>query len=307
MDSNLVKCFICDVECAVQENHLGSNIARALFMPMTSVLAKCLRTIVEAENEYFCAQCVKKIEDYDQLIQLSSQIETELYELYQKKPSESCYLLDAEVIQDPSMNVALIQSDDLKLENQSVLHDEPPGEELTENYDDMVVEYLDEYEAQSDDVDVKIEQKEAEHSKVENSPNIQIEDTTKPEEAAATKEQPENTEETEDTEQTKQTEKKTRSRTRRAAESRIVKNKTMKTVNDSPEPTEQELKCQKCSYAAESRVDLEEHMTLKHIEDVKRLVCDICGRSYKSKSALCVHLGMHNGRNSHGNKNEFFF
>lgn len=289
MDTNLVKCFICDVECAVQENRLGLNIARTLTMPMTSVLAKCLRTIVESENEYFCGQCVKKIEDYDQLIQLSLQIETELYELYQKKPLESCYLLDAEIIQDP-MNAGLIQSHELKLENQSIIHDEPLDDELNDTYDDMVVEYLEEYETQSDDVDLKLhQQKEADNSKTENSTEIFIETTTKTEEAEI-----ENKEE----EQLK-TRKKTRVKTKANTKSRIVKHQTMKT--NSIEPTEQELKCQNCPYKAKSRLDLEEHKTLKHIDEVNTLICDICGRQYKTKSALCVHLGVHNGRNSHGN------
>lgn len=284
MDANSIKCFICDVECLAQENYLGANIARTLTMQMSSVLAKCLRTIVETENEYFCEQCVKKIEDYDQLMQLSLQIETELYELYRKKPSESCYFLDAEIIveQDP-LNGELMSTQSLKLENASVMNDEPLAEHDT--YDEMVVEYLDDFDAQSDDVNSSTDHKEIEAIKelsIEKSPEKILESTVKIEE----KEIPTP---------------KLRSK-RGTAKKRTNKPNVVQLI-DFPETisTDLEIKCQKCSFTANSNLELEEHKTIMHVEEVKKLDCDICGRSYKTKSALCVHLGMHNGRNSHGN------
>lgn len=280
MDTNSIRCFICDVECLAQENYLGVNIARTLTMDMSSVLAKCLRTIVEAENEYFCGHCVKKIEDYDHLIQLSLEIETELYELYRKKPSESCYLLDAEIIveQDP-LNGELLSTQALKLENSTVINEEPPAEH--ETYDEMVVEYLDDFDAQSDDVNSSTEHKEVETIKelsIEKDPEKGIESVGKIEGEQIL--------------------------TPKKSKRGIVKNRSNKAkasqIIDLPEPVEEEIKCQKCSFTADSRLELEEHKTIMHVEEVKKLDCDVCGRSYKTKSALCVHLGMHNGRNSHG-------
>lgn len=287
MDSHLGKCFICDVECSVDDRNVGINIARRLTMPIASVLTKCLRTVVDTENEYFCAECVIKIEDYDQLIQLSLQIETELYELYQRKlTTDSCYLLDAEIIVEPdAMNDELIKPEKMKLENETILS-EPSTEEFNETFDGMVVEYLDDYETQSDDVNLAEDQEEtvaAIEESNENSSEPTIEQSTTPKMPTS------------------------RPKRKKGSIKQGVTTKTKmkpKTEPSSESPSEQSTenntKCHLCSFVGENRLELEEHKTIKHIDEIKRLVCDICGRTYKSKSALCVHLGMHNGRNSHG-------
>lgn len=270
MDSSIVKCFICNIDCIGENQYLGINIARTLTMPIASVLLKCLRAIVNVENEFFCTECVKKLEDYDQLIQLTLQIETELYELYRKKSMDSCYLLNTEIISDQNAIIddEIIQSDDLKLENES---DEHLTEVFNETYDEMVIEYLDDFETQSDDVTLTEGKKEVlavqdDETLNENSPEIKS--TT---ESILT-----------------------RKKNTRKTKSRIIKS-TMKEGSD-------DFHCQveQCEFVAETKFELEEHKILAHNDETKRLVCDICGRSYKTKSALCVHIGMHNGLNSHG-------
>ncbi|XP_031621756.1 zinc finger protein 90 homolog isoform X2 [Contarinia nasturtii] len=246
MDSLVAKCFVCNVECCAQNKYL---------------------------------ECVKKIEDYDHLVQLTSQIETELYGLYRKKLEEPCYLLDAEIIDDHNAINAeiLIQSDELKMEKSS-----DNSDDVTDGtYDDgMVVEYLDDYEVQSDEGDLNEEQKEPTINEAhENNSSAEFEKGEKSNESVAQK----------------VTQRKAKQK-RGSLRSRNAKMKEDKQLLDNL--FEGDLKCYMCKYVAENRSDLEVHKTLKH-DEIQKLVCDICGRSYKSKSALCVHLGIHSGRNSH--------
>lgn len=255
---------------------------------MTAMLAKCLRSIVDTENEYFCMECTRKLEEYDQVIQLSVQIETELYELFQRKPSEPCYLLDAEIISDQDqINEALIENDNAKIVKEAT-QIEIPGEEFAESYDEMVVEYLEDYETQSDTAELVNDQNEVgmEDKLVPNNDD----DTEIVEEKVLRKTpSPRKTKNKKDN-----------------AKNRKGKKSAVQTKTEPSEAIDSDLSCQKCSFIAETREELEEHKTINHIEEIKQLVCDICGRSYKSKSALCVHIGMHNGRNSHGNSFDCF-
>lgn len=129
MEAVLTKCFICDVACVAHEKYLGINIARTLTLPMSSILDKCLRAQIDVDKEIFCAECAKKIEEYDQVVQLSLQIETELYELFHKKETES-YLVDVEVIGETE-----------KIPHKYLV-DEINDDDTID--DGMVVEYLDE-------------------------------------------------------------------------------------------------------------------------------------------------------------------
>lgn len=275
MEATAAKCYICDVECPAEDQFLGTNISRTLTMSMTAMLEKCLRIIVETENEYFCGECTHKIEEYDQLIQLSVQIETELYELFQKKPIEPCYLLDAEIISDSnSINNVLIETDEIK---QIIKTDEVPVEEISETYDDMVIEYLDEFETQSTEgTDLLLDQNQVIVDVKEESNIIEIDDKPKIQKLPSPR--------------------------KAKANDKNRVNKKKGTNMETPEDKEILLNCQQCSFVAKTREELEEHKSINHIDEIKRLVCDICGRSYKSRSSLCVHLGMHNGRNSHGKK-----
>lgn len=295
METNIAKCFICDVECDADEKFLGTNIARTLTTPMSTVLAKCLRTIVDTENEYFCSECTRKIEEYDQMVQLSLQIETELYELFRKKPIESCYLLDAEIITDPiaiNSGAQIITSEELKLEN--VSPQKASENDLTESYDEMVVEYLDEYDTQSNNDD--------DNELLHTNDADEIADNDK---VADQLELSENDVE----EKVIKIETKTPGRRGRkpkktgGVKGNAIKTKaTTKRINKQPE----DLTCKQCSFTANSHEEFAEHKATEHFkENGKRLTCDTCGRSYKSKSALSVHLAMHKGRSPHGKSCSF--
>lgn len=254
---------------------------------MTAMLAKCLRTIVDAENEYFCSECTRKIEEYDQMVQLSLQIETELYELFRRKPTDSCYLLDAEIIDDQdAISDGLVETENIKLEAHAIaekISDE--DNELNETYDEMVVEYLDDYETQSDEANLLIpDEKEIKVIK-EEEPSSCASDEASQEKGI------------EDTQKVGTIRK---VRSKKGGGKKQVARKKLTTTAKTAQTTTIDPSCHFCSFTAKSREELEEHKTLKHFEEIKRLVCDICGRVYKSKSALCVHLGMHNGRSSHG-------
>lgn len=306
METNIsvFKCFICDVECDAEEKFLGTNIARTLTTPMSTVLAKCLRTIVDTENEYFCSECTGKIEEYDQMVQLSLQIETELYELFQKKPLVSCYLLDAEIITDPiaiNNGEQKISTAELKLEN--VSPQKAAANDSTESYDEMVVEYLDEYDTQSnndnDDNDDLLHTDEADEMLNNNKEADQLELSEIDVEGQVIK---------------------ARSPGRRGRKpKRIVgvkKGSPIKTKATKKrlekqlkveEEEEDDLNCKKCDFSANSHEELAEHRANEHRNGKGKLMsCDICGRTYKSKSALSVHLAMHNGHSPHGNCCSFF-
>lgn len=297
METSITKCFICDVECDADEKFLGTNIARTLTTPISAVLAKCLRTIVDTDNEYFCSECTRKIEEYDQMVQLSLQIETELYELFRKKPIESCYLLDAEIISDPD-GMPMIESVVLKIEDESQSKN-ASGNDLTESCDEMVVEYLDEYETQSndnDDLHTNETDETISSDKVADLLGFDQNDVKKETDI--------------DTVEIEQTVEKRKGRKKKkpGPKSRTIKKKATTKRTEKQLKEEINLDCKQCSFTASSREEFEEHKTTEHFEEGKRhLKCDICGRTYKSKSALCVHLGTHNGRSPHGKIQWLFF
>lgn len=278
METNIAKCFICDVECTAEDRFLGTNISRTLTMSMTAMLAKCLRTILDTENEYFCGDCISKIEEYDQVIQMSVQIENELYEMFRKKP---VYLLDAEIITDQNaIDDALLESENLNVSKEATQGD-VSIEELDESYeldDEMVVEYLEDYETQSEDADLMSE----------------------PNQMPAIVKEELNTSTDDKTNTGKKPPGRKAKNKKRNVKSGTNKKKTDKRKAEPPKAVETKLECQECQFTAATREELEEHRAFNHIDEIKRLACEICGRTYKSKSALCVHVGMHNGRNSHG-------
>lgn len=245
MDAILAKCFICDVACVAHEKYLGLNIARTLTMPMVNILDKCLRAHIDVEKEIFCAECAKKIEEYDQLVQLSLQIETELYELYHKKVvTESCYLIDAEVI-DPDKNSL---SESLEDENNC-------------NYDGMMIEYL-------DDHDFNSISEPAEESRTDSKSELGEEEDDEI-----------------DGEEERAEEEEISSPTRRKSKRNSDSNTKIDQVSVNV------YKCKKCDFESLEYDEYQDHRTEHGTEE--RFVCDICGRSYKSKSALTSHIVNH--------------
>ncbi|XP_044752078.1 zinc finger protein 287-like [Coccinella septempunctata] len=53
-------------------------------------------------------------------------------------------------------------------------------------------------------------------------------------------------------------------------------------------------KCTRCNIIFFSKQELKSHNTTKHAED-KPYICEVCGKVYRHKSALTIHVGMHNG------------
>lgn len=113
METDLVNCFVCYASCVAKEKYLGSHIARLLTMPLSSLLSKCLQSIVQPDDEFFCGECSRKLEEYDQLVQLSLQIETELYEQFQNKVLKvgEWNTTDNDVVVQESMNEVLVDFD----------------------------------------------------------------------------------------------------------------------------------------------------------------------------------------------------
>lgn len=246
MEAILTKCFICDVACIAHDKYLGINIARTLTMPIGNILDKCLRAQIDVEKECFCAECAKKIEEYDQVVQLSLQIETELYELYHKKASESCYLIDAEVIGD----LTKIEHDDpSKSENEDPAKTEYEDSIETETnyqYDGMVVEYL-------EDTDQHLNESTSSSEHIEDGRCSDDKEESPPQ----------------------------RRKSKRNPEARVQIEVKI-------------YKCKKCHFKTLEYDEFIEHRAEHETEE--RFVCDICGRSYKSKSALTTHIGLHSNR-----------
>lgn len=246
MEAILTKCFICDVACVAHDKYFGINIARTLTMPMVNILGKCLRARIDAEKEIFCAECAKKIEEYDQVVQLSLQIETELYELYHKKVTpDSCYLIDAEVIESDKHSSKYSLTESLE-------------DETNCNYDGMTIEYLDdhltnEFSSSSEPADDSQQDVGSELGEEEN------EEMSSP----------------------------PRRKSKRKLESSTKIGQVSVKV----------YKCKKCDFRSLEYDEYQDHR-MEH-ETEERFVCDICGRSYKSKSALTSHIGIHANKNSY--------
>lgn len=86
VEAVVTKCYICDVACVALEKYRGISIARKFVLPMKSLLLKLLRIHVDSvDEEIFCPECSKKIEEYDHILQLTEQIETDILDLFRGK------------------------------------------------------------------------------------------------------------------------------------------------------------------------------------------------------------------------------
>lgn len=94
-DTNLPKCFICDGSIPSSDECLGSAVAQTVMTSVAKILEMCLQHLfAEIDNEFFCFDCIQKIQHYDQLAQLSKQIESELFEAYQRKSLNNYFIVD---------------------------------------------------------------------------------------------------------------------------------------------------------------------------------------------------------------------
>lgn len=297
METILTKCFICDVACVALEKYLGINVARNITLPIKTILTKCLRETVESEKEYFCAECAKKIEEYDQIIQLSLQIETELYELYHKKMNESCYLLDAEIIVGANGT-----NNSIDLENRTS-HDElndstthPDEEDETDNshYDDMVVEYLYECEPHENDSEYSAEQKTffKPETKMNRTHKIIIDKTLNRLDDSDSAGNGKSSK--------KVKQKKASPKTLTDKKKKLPVRKVQdKQTSDATHKTDGFANRKKCDFITKDYDEIQQHEDAHKDDEGERVACDICGRSYKSKSALSIHIGIHSGKSPH--------
>lgn len=309
MDSNLAKCFICDMSCDAKCTNQGLFIAQTLTMPLISVLTKCLRTFVEVENEYFCRECVGKIAEYDKLAKLSLDIEADLYRQYQNKPFRSGFLddefiVDQNEIRDkisdffnfkPNLKIrnnstkttTVIDEIDLTTSPSDVASDdeqepepEPePEQELNEPTDAVVDEDLNfikqiEQNEQNEQSDQSEESDQSEYEDEEFSENSELKSKDDENDSQSYEATEENVQSTND----KQT--------------NIVKKRKIKRGRK-----------RKQANISNSNVSSNNNNNNNNIHsgDPTRISCDVCGRTYKSKGALGTHMVKHSDNNPHGN------
>lgn len=289
MDLNLAKCFICDVTCAAKSKNLGLNITRTLTMPLISVLTKCLRTFVEVDHEYFCHECTRKIEEYDNLAKLSLQIETELYKQFQNKPFKSSFLVD-EIFANQSDirdfldhgpkiedDISPPQTDGIDLTTKSTRKTRKSPSPVTDYESDSSDERSTSDKAEAQDIFEIIEI-------AERTVRTQLNQSIDPIESI------ENVDLFEDSNLNEPVDE---------CNTEIVKS------NDQIEIKKRRGRKRKPKF---ERISLKDWQTkcdgMKKKDWTQmggRLTCDICGRTYKSKGALGVHMVKHSDQNPHGN------
>lgn len=274
MDSNLVKCFICDVTCVAKSVNFGANIARTLTMPLISVLTKCLRTFVEVENEYFCCECTNKIEEYDNLARLSLQIETELYRQFQNKPFKSSFLDDELFVDQSEIRDFLDNGRNEKITTSS---SQTSGIDLSSkskpqsNNNDLNSETVNEITTSQkvgEDYNPEINENSTEPDSIETLEQCEPNDENEPMEKSIIYDADEE---------------------RQAEIARFIarikaKKKPGRKCKQPPPTSTQTMKLKDWKIPSEGP-----------------LTCDICGRSYKTKGALGVHMVKHSDSNPHGN------
>lgn len=296
MDSNLAKCFICDMSCDAKCTNQGLYIAQTLTMPLISVLTKCLRTFVEVENEYFCCECVRKIAEYDKLAKLSLDIEADLYRQYQNKPFRSGFL-DDEFIGDQNeirdkisdffnfksnlklrnnstKTTTVIDEIDLTTSPSEVAADDEqqpePEQELNETADDVVADedlnFIKQIE-QNEQRDQSGESDQSEYEDEEFSENSEPKSKDDENDGQSNDAAEENVESASD-EQTNIVKKRKTKRGRKRRQTNKNSNNNNNNIQ-SGDPT--------------------------------RISCKICGRTYKSKGALGTHMVKHSDNNPHSN------
>lgn len=227
MDSTSSKCFICDVKCEAKDINLASNIAKTLSMPLILVLTKCLRTFFdEIENEYFCCDCIRKIEEYDRLTTLSMNIENELYHQFQNKPFK-------------------VFENQIDQREQEVVLNAETNDKTEDHHIALSID--------GNDVIIKSEQNGLEDEPTEDE--IFVESLT---------------------------------------------NEIMSTHPTYQSEYVQTIKKTKVKKDLENKLK-SKRKRLKNLKiSTNRLTCDICGRSYKSKGALGIHMVKHTKSNPHG-------
>lgn len=280
--------------CVAKSKNLGSNIARTLTMPLISVLTKCLRTFVEVENEYFCGECMRKIEEYDNLARMSLQIETELFRQFQNKPFKSSFL-DDELFVDQSeirdfldqgskgkINTTRPKTDDIDLLSKAT---QQSTEKQTKPI--TIEELLNPPKVEDDgDSDEEIEDEEEEEEYDEEIIEPEYNENVK---KSGHFESVEPIALIPKLEQMEKSIKINAESDRNAEIAEFIERIKSKKKRG--------RKCKPKPPVSTERMKLKDWK----ITSEGPLTCDICGRSYKTKGALGVHMVKHSDSNPHGN------
>lgn len=291
MDSNLAKCFICDVVCVAKCTNQGSYIAQSLTMPLISVLTKCLRTFVEVENEYFCCDCVRKIKEYDNLAKLSLQIEADLYRQFQSKPFRTGFLDDEFIVDQSEIRDFFNFKQNLSSANDNT--------QINKRVDeiDLTASPIDSIEKSNESTDIMI---------VKDLARASTENVQSVENDAVEIEQLEQLELDSD---------------EREIDDDVFPDNFDTKSNDDDDYFD-DVKSHSSNAAAEQNVPPTRNKQTNIVKKRKKRKvrkannnnnndnsqsgnslwsCDICGRSYKSKGALGTHMVKHSDQNPHGN------
>lgn len=287
MEISILKCFVCDLNVDKIGKSLATEFSKFSQTPMYKLIEKCLKqSILNPNEECICIDCVKKLNSYDHTIMLARRIETELFDLYQKKTIYG-YM-------DVTDEVDRYQEIDL-------------NDEIDEDktfLDAIKAEYLDECaELESTHPDEYVTKVEVEEEVLED-PKEQKEEIIEYEEETEEAEEVEETEEAKTNIVTASTARRTRGRPKNTARSslRITKS-SRKNVNSKQNlhtlsvrlEKSPKTNCDRCKLTFPNK---KEHQV--HAKACKpQMVCDICGQTYKSKSALEIHVGLHKGISPH--------
>lgn len=246
------------------EKYRGINISCKVTQPMKTLLIRLIRVDVETEKEFYCPECAKKIEEYDQVIQLTEQIETELYELYRRKMGETNWMSDTEVLvthEIEPVTHTCTKADFIEMDD---------GYEMSDQYDEMI-EYLEEYMPE----DTPSEETDMEENVVAVADNEQCEEF-----------------------EMKSTTSTTPKSSERLKHKREICNQSilMKVIASKPPQTIRSRTESEPDNSIDI-IDIDEAADGTSEDD--RVVCDICGKSYKTKSALSIHMTIHTNKSAH--------
>lgn len=264
-DTILPKCFICDGTIPSKDECMGTAVAQTVMLSVAKILELCLQHLfAEIDNEFFCPDCIQKIQHYDQLVQLSKQIESELFEAYQRKSLNNYFIVedtydDDETIEmNAAEDVILDDSTDAEAETITTTRIGKCDEEVQLPEEDGTTDF------------------ETAGQQLSNNVKLEIEHVLPSDGKYSTRSQ--------------------RSRTKKEPE--VVK-PTKRNPTKTPKLTKREYKCPVCKAPCRNRSDRSNHIKTVHGEEKCELVCDICGQSYRSKRALDIHVDMHKGISPH--------
>lgn len=262
-DTNLPKCFICDGMIPSKDECVGTVVAQTVMFPIAKILEMCLQHLfTEIDCEFFCPACIQKIQHYDQLAQLSKQIESELFEAYQRKSLNNYFIVEDTYDDDEA--IEMHAAEEVIFDDASDAEDDPMAKRIGKGAEETL----------DDDDGTDFE------ATVQPTHNVKLEIEHVPPTGGgkySTRSQ------------------RTRAKKEDADEGKPAKRKPLKTSKFK----KREYKCPMCKAPCRNRADRSNHIKTEHGGEKCDLVCDICGQLYKSKRALDIHVDMHKGISPH--------